>query len=678
MTEMPVETSLFEDAVSYKGPYQVRHFTEHLAENKKHGVAARAFRCGFDAFDAKIGGIETGEVVVISGKTKNGKTLFAESWLHSMMQKDPSASALILSYEIQTVKLLMKYEGRPELPIYVPDQLETMNFEWLKERCLEAKLKYGCKIVLIDHLHFMVDMDTRQNMSLNIGAFMRKLKHEIAKGMDMAVVLIAHQGQTKKDSDASVDGIRDCLPAGELVYCDGKRVDISKVKPKMPVVSRASTRSLQNDVVSASWEAGEKEILEITTKRGRKIRCSKGHRFYAMTHKGGAFGPGMGRGIRGWTRAENLLVGQKIAAVRRYPDIQNPQKELNETQAAFLGWLVGDGHINRKFYCEITVNTEDEIQTLRELAGSWGCSLTVTPYKKAKAFRCYVATKRGFLRRYLKKYKFREIGNKKRVPDAIFRHKTSVVAAFLRGLFHADGSSNLAGHKDNPMLVVTLATISERLASEVQHLLLRLGILSTKRWQKYMNPYTEKMTGIWNIVITGTDCLEFHEQVGFYSAKQSRMEGQISKWKPKDTRRRKNQDIVYERIKSIVPAGAMPTYDISVRGHHQSLKNNSFCVSDFLVHNSSFVGQECDSVIIVSRQKNPEDLVDYWDKLTNKIGPEKATAIREKIQEKIDKGDPDDKYSAGLATVSIDRARRSGTYEYKKSFQKRGEFLEEL
>jgi replicative DNA helicase len=84
-----------------------------------------------------------------------------------------------------------------------------MDFEWLKKHCQEAKDKHGCKIVLIDHLHFLVDMNTKQNMSLNIGAFMRKLKQEIAIRLGMGVVRIAHQAQSREGDKASIYAIRD-------------------------------------------------------------------------------------------------------------------------------------------------------------------------------------------------------------------------------------------------------------------------------------------------------------------------------------------------------------------------------------------------------------------------------------------------------------------------------------
>jgi replicative DNA helicase len=125
------------------------------------------------------------------------------------MLKNSDAKAVYFSFEVQPERMLVKYIHDENLPIYLPSMLETMDFNWLKNRILEAKLKWGCNIVLIDHMHFMVDMSTKQNMSLNIGGFMRKLKQEIAIGLNMAVILIAHQGQPKEEKEASIHGLRD-------------------------------------------------------------------------------------------------------------------------------------------------------------------------------------------------------------------------------------------------------------------------------------------------------------------------------------------------------------------------------------------------------------------------------------------------------------------------------------
>lgn len=194
--------------IAYQGPDRVVHFTDYILENASK-PPGKNFKSGFKSFEEKMGGIQSGEVVVISGHRKEGKTLFAESWIRSMTRLNPEAKTAILSYEVSPDTLLAKYVNDEAAPIYLPLKLETMNFEWLRQRCAEAKYKYNCRIVMIDHLHFMIDMATQQNMSLNIGGFMRSLKHKIALEMQLGIILISHQGQPREGREASVDTIRD-------------------------------------------------------------------------------------------------------------------------------------------------------------------------------------------------------------------------------------------------------------------------------------------------------------------------------------------------------------------------------------------------------------------------------------------------------------------------------------
>lgn len=204
---------------TYTGADRITHFTEHLLEKAGSATPGNVFNCEFDSFDRRLKGIKTGEVVVITGKKKNGKTLFAESWLRSMMAKNPvAAKTLVFSYEIPTEDLLAKWMKEEHAPLYVPMSLKTSDFKWLYERCVEAKEKFDCKIVMIDHLHFLVDMAVHSNMSLNIGAVMRRLKQDIAIGLGLAVILIAHQSNLPKDEEASSDTIRDSSFIGQ--ECD--------------------------------------------------------------------------------------------------------------------------------------------------------------------------------------------------------------------------------------------------------------------------------------------------------------------------------------------------------------------------------------------------------------------------------------------------------------------------
>jgi replicative DNA helicase len=197
------------ELLSYAGKHKIVHWKDYLLETTAKGTGGRFFNSGFYWLDTKCG-LRTGEVVVITGYQKNGKTLFAESWCRAMAKRNSQAKVVIFSYEVQPDAMLAKYvRDEDSLEFYLPMSLETMDFDWLKNRCLEAKLKHECSIVMIDHLHFMVDMSTKQNMSLNIGGFMRRLKQEIALGLNMAVLLIAHQQKSRDDQEASINTIRD-------------------------------------------------------------------------------------------------------------------------------------------------------------------------------------------------------------------------------------------------------------------------------------------------------------------------------------------------------------------------------------------------------------------------------------------------------------------------------------
>jgi ribonucleoside-diphosphate reductase alpha chain len=68
-----------------------------------------------------------------------------------------------------------------------------------------------------------------------------------------------------------------------------------------------------------------------------------------------------------------------------------------------------------------------------------------------------------------------EKGVAKHVPEPIFRAPQEITAAFLRGLFDADGTVSTPSQR--PM--ISLSSISERLIREVQLLLLQFGIFSS-------------------------------------------------------------------------------------------------------------------------------------------------------------------------------------------------------
>lgn len=210
------EIVVLEEALSYVGPDRVAPYLEYHKERESKKFNIQRRRTGLYELDLLMNGFQTGEVTVISGPTGSGKTLLADSISQRFMRLE-KINVAWFSFEVPTEQMIKKYvqaEDSQSLGLYVPMELKTGNLNWLTKKCLEAKLKYNCEAIFIDHLHFLVDMNIKQNMSLNIGAAMRHIKHDIAVAMNLMVFIIAHQGQPK-DEEPSIENIRDSSFIGQ-------------------------------------------------------------------------------------------------------------------------------------------------------------------------------------------------------------------------------------------------------------------------------------------------------------------------------------------------------------------------------------------------------------------------------------------------------------------------------
>jgi replicative DNA helicase len=80
--------------------------------------------------------------------------------------------------------------------------------DWLEARITEAIAKYDTKIVMIDHLHYLIDMAKVHNPSLEIGGIVRRLK-KIAVQWGIIIFLICHTAKTQLDQELEIADIRD-------------------------------------------------------------------------------------------------------------------------------------------------------------------------------------------------------------------------------------------------------------------------------------------------------------------------------------------------------------------------------------------------------------------------------------------------------------------------------------
>lgn len=179
-------------------------------------IPSVSMRSNIPAIDRHIHSFVGGELTVISGTTGNGKTLFAQTLTKEF--SDQGKYCLWFTYEVAALQFLEQFT-EPVPPFLMPGELASSSMEWITKRIWEAKLKFGLDAVFIDHLHFLIDMSNRGNISLEIGSVMRALK-KIALRFNIAVFLLAHTQKLELDREPELDALRD----SGMIACESDNV----------------------------------------------------------------------------------------------------------------------------------------------------------------------------------------------------------------------------------------------------------------------------------------------------------------------------------------------------------------------------------------------------------------------------------------------------------------------
>jgi replicative DNA helicase len=192
------------DWKNYQGEDQVvtSHAMRASLGNKTESlVNARSL---IPSLDKAVDGFRDGELVVISGPTKNGKTLLAQT-LTANFAKNQIFS-LWFSFEVPARQFLSQFQTLPL--IYMPKRLQPKALTWFKDRVFESFEKFHTRIIFIDHLHYLVDLARQKHLSIEIGTVIRELK-TLAVQNDFVIFLLCHTGKSKIDDGLSYESIRD-------------------------------------------------------------------------------------------------------------------------------------------------------------------------------------------------------------------------------------------------------------------------------------------------------------------------------------------------------------------------------------------------------------------------------------------------------------------------------------
>lgn len=151
-------------------------------------------KTGIPSLDRILGGVEAGEMVIVSGPTGNGKTTFLMSITRNMAWKD--IPSVWFTLEVTPTSFIRKIKNAcgEKMPLFYMPQKNTENhLQWIEERIIESKVKYNTKVVFIDHIHqiFSLHRMKNANVSLEIGDMVGKIK-QIAIEHNLVIFLVAH------------------------------------------------------------------------------------------------------------------------------------------------------------------------------------------------------------------------------------------------------------------------------------------------------------------------------------------------------------------------------------------------------------------------------------------------------------------------------------------------------
>lgn len=165
------------------------------------------------ALDEATEGFRIGELVIVSGPTKNGKTSFCQTLSVNFAK---TVHSLWFPFEGGHKEFFRKYPS-DKMDFYIPQKPKDHSVRWVEDRIIEAKLKFDTKVVFIDNLDFLYDNEAtisagirNSNFATYVGGIVKKIK-EIAMEQEVIVFLMVHLAKAKWNKEDLPDSsdIRD-------------------------------------------------------------------------------------------------------------------------------------------------------------------------------------------------------------------------------------------------------------------------------------------------------------------------------------------------------------------------------------------------------------------------------------------------------------------------------------
>lgn len=383
---------------------------------------------------------------------------------------------------------------------------------------------------------------------------------------------------------ATLEGL---LPISELV---DKSVEVLTMFDGIPKFLPASKVSLTRK---------QSQVLKVTTKHGYNVTCTPDHIFYVG-------------GEQKQVKASDLQIGAALIVQscgafstnyslpayvpppsKRYPKgiirkAFNPPTQWSKEVAEVLGFCVGDGGYigNGKIISLNFGGWKAELlpyfqAILSAISGTSGCDHTTATERRLNYSGSTVHFFRGVL----------GFTKDKSVPRLIFKAPEDIVAAFLRGLFTADGSVQVTTTNGTS---IRLSSVHKSLLEDVQLLLTQFGVFSYLRQVRaegvrYMpdsnrQPKQYHCKAVYELILTGDSQMVFYDKIGFLGTHHN------ERWSAYNSNRYCKPASFLTEVVSVEAVGVEDVYDFTEPVTFSGYYNGLFlrdCSEQFLENYSN-------------------------------------------------------------------------------------------
>ena len=286
----------------------------------------------------------------------------------------------------------------------------------------------------------------------------------------------------------------------------GERLTIEEmVLQKREQVLNMNRRGVIQTTKVSDWiDSGVKPVWQVTTRLGRSVTVTGHHPFFT---------------VAGWTPLHDIKVGEKIAIPRSVP-VFGKDDSLSNERVRMMAYLIAEGGLTTpaiRFTNADLVMVED----YKECVSKSFPAFRATKCKDRITYNIVYTSPLipgEHPRDWLKELGlWGKLAKEKYFPACVWTLPKPKLAEFLRVLFSCDGTIYKLG--DYPRIEFTVA--SEKLAQDVQHALLRFGIVA-KLWAKTAK-YKEKQFQSWRVEITDPQSVMlYNAEIGWIGEKAGR------------------------------------------------------------------------------------------------------------------------------------------------------------